>query len=109
MQVIDGLEDTTPARDRNSATREDKIHGSLLVLSELLRCSNAGWEMVTREIEELSGACPSEEEEGTRHLAGGKVSHNTAVLIIIHNLTPDSVPCSLKKLLLKTLNEILFS
>ena len=103
MQVIDGLEDTTPVRDRNSATREDKIHGSLLVLSELLRCSNAGWEMVTREIEELSGACPSEEEEGTRHLAGGKV------MIIIHNLTPDSVPYSLKKLLLTTLNEILFS
>ena len=32
--------------------REDKIHGSLLVLSELLRCSNAEWEEINRELEE---------------------------------------------------------
>lgn len=45
-------------RERGAA-REDRIHGSLLVLSELLRCSNADWEMVNRELEDLSGSSPS--------------------------------------------------
>ena len=63
-QVVEGLQEVTPSKDR-SVTREDRIHGSLLVLSELLRCSNADWEMVTRELEELSGSCPPAEEESS--------------------------------------------
>jgi hypothetical protein len=38
--------------------REDRIHGSLLVLSELMRCSNADWECTNRELEDLSGSGP---------------------------------------------------
>jgi len=38
--------------------REDRIHGSLLVLSELMRCSNADWESTNRELEDLSGSGP---------------------------------------------------
>lgn len=33
--------------------REDKIHGALLVMAELLRCANADWERINRELEEL--------------------------------------------------------
>ena len=47
-QVVEGLQEASPPG--RSVPREDRIHGSLLVLSELLRCSNAGWEMVTREL-----------------------------------------------------------
>jgi hypothetical protein len=43
---------------RSSNVREDRIHGSLLVLSELMRCSNADWEGINRELEDLSGSGP---------------------------------------------------
>jgi len=33
--------------------REDMIHGALLVLAELLRCSHAEWERINRELEEI--------------------------------------------------------
>lgn len=33
--------------------REDVIHGALLVLSELLRCSHAEWERINRELEDV--------------------------------------------------------
>ena len=78
MQVVEGLEDTTPAKDRGYG-REDRIHGSLLVLSELLRCSNANWEMVTRELEELSGACPPEEEDRSSYFSMGKMKRQYKV------------------------------
>jgi len=37
---------------RTLQQKEDRIHGSLLVLAELLRCSHAEWERVNRELEE---------------------------------------------------------
>eukprot|EP00095_Tigriopus_kingsejongensis_P005635 maker-scaffold420_size176246-snap-gene-0.24 protein:Tk05635 transcript:maker-scaffold420_size176246-snap-gene-0.24-mRNA-1 annotation:"target of rapamycin" len=40
------------AQDDRRVSREDRIHGSLLVLCELLRCSNYDWEMSNRDIEE---------------------------------------------------------
>lgn len=78
-QVVEGLEDSSPVKDKSSS-REDRIHGSLLVLSELLRCSNAKWELVTRELEELSGSCPPEEEERTGYFNMGKVKRQYKVL-----------------------------
>jgi len=33
--------------------REDRIHGALLVMVELLRCVNADWERVNRELEDM--------------------------------------------------------
>ena len=33
--------------------REDRMHGALLVMAELLRCANADWERINRELEEL--------------------------------------------------------
>ena len=33
--------------------REDKIHGALLIMAELLRCANADWERTSRELEEI--------------------------------------------------------
>ena len=32
--------------------REDRVHGGLLVMAELLRCANADWERVNRELED---------------------------------------------------------
>ena len=52
-----GLEEGGAGRS-GSVPREDRTHGSLLVLLELLRCSNADWETVDRELEGLSGSCP---------------------------------------------------
>ena len=79
-QVVEGLQDNVPSNKDRSVAREDRIHGSLLVLSELLRCSNADWEMVTRELEELSGSCPPEEEERTGYFNMGKVKRQYKVL-----------------------------
>ena len=42
----------SPASRFLSNQREDRIHGSLLVLSELLRCSNGAWERANSDIEE---------------------------------------------------------
>merc|ERR1719167_1769241 len=53
--------------------REDRIHGSLLVLSELLRCSNADWEMINRELEELSGSSPPVDEQRPGYFSMGAV------------------------------------
>ena len=78
-QVVEGLQEVTPSKDR-SVTREDRIHGSLLVLSELLRCSNADWEMVTRELEELSGSCPPAEEESSGYFSMVKVKRHYRAL-----------------------------
>lgn len=33
--------------------REDRIHGALLVMAELLRCANADWERINRELEDM--------------------------------------------------------
>ena len=32
--------------------REDRVHGGLLVMSELLRCANADWERINRDLED---------------------------------------------------------
>ncbi|XP_043266889.1 serine/threonine-protein kinase mTOR isoform X2 [Venturia canescens] len=41
-EIVSGFDDIHP-RERGS-NRDDRIHGSLLVLNELLRCSNIQWE-----------------------------------------------------------------
>ena len=53
--------------------REDRIHGSLLVLSELLRCSNAEWEEINRELEERGGGVPPAEEQRAAYFSMGAV------------------------------------
>ena len=35
-----------------SRIREDRVHGGLLVMAELLRCANADWERINRELED---------------------------------------------------------
>ncbi|KAK7869671.1 hypothetical protein R5R35_010033 [Gryllus longicercus] len=47
-EAISGLEEIV-TREKGTS-RDDRVHGSLLVLNELLRCSNAEWE---REYEDL--------------------------------------------------------
>ena len=61
-QAMVGLEEGVMGKEKGPG-REDRIHGSLLVLSELLRCSNAEWELINRELEELSGSSPPAAEE----------------------------------------------
>ena len=62
--------------------REDKIHGALLIMAELLRCANADWERKSRELEEIIpannrnsigslGAFKSFESSNTEANAGG--------------------------------------
>ena len=92
-QVVEGLDDSTPVKDKSLvASREERIHGSLLVLSELLRCSNAKWELVTRELEELSGSCPPEEEERTGYFNMGKVKRQYKMLAGISRNNTSSNP-----------------
>jgi FKBP12-rapamycin complex-associated protein len=45
--------DVPDASGRHLLQREDRVHGSLLVLAELLRCSHAEWERVNRELVEI--------------------------------------------------------
>ena len=44
--------------------REDRMHGALLVMAELLRCANANWERINRELEELIPAQASSVSAG---------------------------------------------
>ena len=44
--------------------REDRMHGALLVMAELLRCANANWERINRELEELMPAQASSVSAG---------------------------------------------
>ena len=68
-EALAGLEEN----GAKGSVREDKIHGSLLVLSELLRCSNADWEVVNRELEDLSGGSPPVEEQRQAYFSMGAV------------------------------------
>ena len=36
--------------------REDRVHGGLLVMGELLRCANADWERINRDLEDSVGS-----------------------------------------------------
>jgi FKBP12-rapamycin complex-associated protein len=47
LMALEVLNDNT---GRTFQQREDLVHGSLLVLAELLRCSHAEWERVNREL-----------------------------------------------------------
>ena len=44
--------DSDSSSGRTMQQREDRVHGSRLVLAELLRCSHAEWERVNRELED---------------------------------------------------------
>ncbi|XP_058788970.1 serine/threonine-protein kinase mTOR isoform X2 [Phymastichus coffea] len=58
-EVLAGLEE--PAAREKAGSREERAHGSLLVLNELLRCSNLQWERRYEELmERLS--CPGAPE-----------------------------------------------
>ena len=37
---------------QTSKIREDRVHGGLLVMGELLRCANADWEQINRDLED---------------------------------------------------------
>ena len=52
--TVEGLNsiDVTDTSGRTMQQKEDRVHGSLLVLAELLRCSHAEWERVNRELED---------------------------------------------------------
>ena len=40
----------TDTNNVKGLTREDRVHGSLLVLNELLRCANSDWERLSDDI-----------------------------------------------------------
>ena len=40
-------------KDR-ALTRDDRVHGALLVLNELLRCSNNQWERLVMQLKHLT-------------------------------------------------------
>lgn len=42
--------------------RDDRIHGSLLVLNELLRCSNAEWEHKFNEVNAVIQSAPVQQQ-----------------------------------------------
>jgi len=44
--------DVSESSGKTQQQKEDRVHGSLLALAELLRCSHAEWERVNRELEE---------------------------------------------------------
>ncbi|KAK7065602.1 hypothetical protein SK128_010037, partial [Halocaridina rubra] len=48
-----GFDEALSNKDR-ALTRDDKIHGSLLVLNELLRCSNNEWEGLVQDLKHLT-------------------------------------------------------
>ncbi|KAK8751728.1 hypothetical protein OTU49_009992 [Cherax quadricarinatus] len=52
-EVWAGFDDSANNKDR-SLTRDDRIHGSLLVLNELLRCSNCEWERLLKQLRHLT-------------------------------------------------------
>ncbi|XP_027228160.1 serine/threonine-protein kinase mTOR isoform X1 [Penaeus vannamei] len=52
-EVWAGFDDQANNKDR-SLTRDDRIHGSLLVLNELLRCSNTEWERLVKQLRHLT-------------------------------------------------------
>ena len=53
-EVWAGFEDQGHGSKERSLTREDRVHGSLLVLNELLRCSNNEWERLTQQLQHLT-------------------------------------------------------
>ncbi|CAL4096084.1 unnamed protein product, partial [Meganyctiphanes norvegica] len=63
-EVWSGFDDQNPLKDRN-LTRDDRIHGSLLVLNELLRCSNNEWESLVQQLSHLTHCqAPPPKKEG---------------------------------------------
>ncbi|XP_076064565.1 serine/threonine-protein kinase Tor isoform X2 [Oratosquilla oratoria] len=53
VEVCAGFEETNASKDKG-LTREDRVHGSLLVLNELLRCSNNEWERLVLQLRHLT-------------------------------------------------------
>ncbi|XP_043210340.1 serine/threonine-protein kinase mTOR-like isoform X1 [Amphibalanus amphitrite] len=54
QQCYDELELGFTDESLRGLTREDRIHGSLLVLNELLRCSNVDWETEQQQLEAVA-------------------------------------------------------
>lgn len=46
-------------------TKDDRCHGSMLVLNELLRCSNAEWERQFWELREKLSGCLADYSAGS--------------------------------------------
>ncbi|XP_064091213.1 serine/threonine-protein kinase mTOR-like [Macrobrachium nipponense] len=46
--------DEAPNNKDRSLSRDDRVHGSLLVLNELLRCSNNEWERMVKQLDHLT-------------------------------------------------------
>uniref|UniRef100_A0A0P4VNQ8 Serine/threonine-protein kinase TOR n=2 Tax=Scylla TaxID=6760 RepID=A0A0P4VNQ8_SCYOL len=64
-EVWAGFEDQGHGSKERSLTREDRVHGSLLVLNELLRCSNNEWERLTQQLQHLTHyQAPPPKKEG---------------------------------------------
>lgn len=61
-EIVAGFQET-PGRERGFI-RDDRIHGSLLVLNELLRCSNIKWERTYETLMEKLN-CSSEQDDNS--------------------------------------------
>ncbi|KAG8190056.1 hypothetical protein JTE90_023028 [Oedothorax gibbosus] len=70
--------------------KEDKIHGSLLVINELLRCSNVEGEMIRQELEEIIQQQSIHEAHGHRYsflkeLGTGSLTRSFRALHQLHH------------------------
>ena len=70
--------------------REDKMHGALLVMAELLRCANANWERMNRELEEL---IPTTSVSGGVH-AGSSGRNVSFTGMAVEHSSADTQPSS---------------
>ncbi|CAL1276555.1 unnamed protein product [Larinioides sclopetarius] len=71
-------------------TRDDKIHGSLLVINELLRCSNVEGEMIRQELEDIIQQQATHEAHGHRYtflkeLGQGSLTRSFRALHQLHH------------------------
>ncbi|XP_054720357.1 serine/threonine-protein kinase mTOR-like [Uloborus diversus] len=62
-EAVKGFEEAS----KEKVTRDEKSHGSLLVINELLRCSNVEGEMIRQELEDIIQQQASHEAHGQRY------------------------------------------
>ncbi|GFS99131.1 hypothetical protein TNCV_822521 [Trichonephila clavipes] len=85
-----GVKGFNDALKEKGVTRDDKIHGSLLVINELLRCSNVEGEMIRQELEDIIQQQATHEAHGHRYsflkeLGTGSLTRSFRALHQLHH------------------------
>lgn len=111
-EIVTGFED--PYSREKGYNREDRVHGSLLVLNELLRCSNVQWEKTYEDLtERLNGSSSGSENDVLSLITRIKTnivskwsasSQNLATIKIKQYPAHESAAC--RALMLEKLDEI---